>query len=799
MGPVHAVTRIYVHPGSGKDSHKGLQANAPKRTIDAALKSIPAGALRDGYEILLAEGNYAATGGQGIAGSQNYLERPMSEFGKDFQITFRGMRPDFSAPAAIDKVVLDFASSAVLVMVKGGRYALQDLQIGNQSRHGQTQLGVSALGFDSEVTLRNVRIRTTSQTAGSIDAEDGAVINLAGTVEINEDLHSAPDGAGENTFAGISASYSAIIRTIEKGTRISIGNGTFSVGYYGTVQVQDSEAIITSWTTSNCFAANNSGHIDVSRSTVTLKQRISRNTQIGPEDDGHIIADGAVINLANDDFSNTICLQKGSTLKGGTVRVTDRGKGIVYAMSGSRLAATLEGDWKTLNATTGARLMIAPMSPTPTVETTRSGSVDFVPASKFPATLPFVHAYLRPLNPTPVPAKMPRLPDSGGGPYYVSDRQGSDSNPGTSPDKPFKTVKKALLSIPAVFSSRVRVQVEAGSYDMEGAVLQRSSQATASTQAVGVFFEGKSRNFSSDAERGEVIFVRPASPVIQVTAGDWGFQNIQIGAKGTKDQSCLDLIGTNAVATLNNVQLVSSGQAMSLIAPEGARANLEYNLWINPAEKGIKDSIHRGGIFATNHGNVRYRGGGGSLEIGNGILRSTNFGSIQLGWEQVNIQANSRDVAPISIAQTGRIDLHGSTLSLSNINSNAIIHYTGYGRTLAEGAHFRVDTDTTPATIRLEGNSLLSGQDFQLSGNRKNAQVFATENSVFVEGEFSHLSWVRSVSGAYILIEMQDSPSGCPERLELDEDGRTDVYGKGDKANCPVTTRIPGNAPAIPR
>jgi hypothetical protein len=52
----------------------------------------------------------------------------------------------------------------------------------------------------------------------------------------------------------------------------------------------------------------------------------------------------------------------------------------------------------------------------------------------------------------------------------------------------------------------------------------------------------------------------------------------------------------------STVQLVSSGQAMSLIAREGARANLYFNLWINPAEKGVKDSMHRGGISATNHG-----------------------------------------------------------------------------------------------------------------------------------------------------------------------------------------------------
>jgi hypothetical protein len=792
-GSALAITSIYVHPSDGKDSHNGLRPNAPKRSIQSALSSIPEGALRESYEILLAEGTYTGTGGEGIAAAQIYLERSMSEFGRDFQITIRGMRSDFSAPAAIGKVVLDFESSAALIMVKGGRYSLQDIQIGNRSRYGQTQIGVCAIGFDSEVTMRNVRIRTTSQSAGSIDAEDGAVINLAGTIEINEDLHKAPDGSGDNTFSGISASYSAIIRTVERGTKISIGNGNFSVSYYGTVQVQDSEASITSWTVSNCFAANNSGLIDISRSAVTLKKRERRNVLIGPEDDGHIIADGATISLANDEFENNIYLQKGSTLKGGIVRVTGRAKGIIHASSGSRMAATLEGVWESINVTTGARIMLAPMTPAPTVGSTYSGSVEFIPASKFPAVLPFVQAYTRPPNPLSLPAQIPRLPDSVGGPYYISAKRGSDSNSGTSPNKPFKTVKKALLSIPAVITSRVSVQVEAGRYDVEGAVFHRSSQATASTFAVGVFFEGKNHDFASDAYPGEVIFERPVSPVVQVTAGDWGFQNIQIGAQGAKEQSCIHLTSTNAVATLKNVQLVSSGQAMSLVAQEGARAVIEDNLWINPGEKGVKASGHRGGIYATNHGNVRYKvGSRGSLEIGNGILRSSNFGSIELGWEQVNIQANSRDVAPLSIAQTGRIDLHGSTLLLSNINSHSIIHYVGHGRTLAEGAHFRVDTDSAPATVRLEGNSLLSGQDFQLSGNRKNAQIFAAENSVFFEGEFSHLSSVRSVSGAYIFIEMKDSLSPCPERLELDEEGRADVYSKGGTDICPVTARIKG-------
>jgi len=299
--------------------------------------------------------------------------RRSSDWVLDVSVHFLGEGPSFQGRAQPGQVVLDWGATP-LVQVTGGVWYFENIQLGNRS-YPTSQQGVEAYGTDSLVNLKDVRIRTGSQSASGILASRGAEVRLYGTIELNEDLH---DTELNSSFCSIVAEYHGAVRVRDSAGTLSLGNGSLSAGYYGTIELGGSSARITSWgDQSNCLAVNDSGRIDLHGTTTTLCAKKPGNTLIGLEDDGHILAEDATINLQTiASVPGAVILQKSSVFNGGPI-VAQGPRGIVFAtMSGSALGASVVGTVESVSADTGSYCFLRCSTNPASVSQQRNGKVD---------------------------------------------------------------------------------------------------------------------------------------------------------------------------------------------------------------------------------------------------------------------------------------------------------------------------------------------------------------------------------------------------------------------------------------
>ncbi len=142
------------------------------------------------------------------------------------------------------------------------------------------------------------------------------------------------------------------------GASLDIGNGSLSASYWGAIRLGCQRATITSWgRQSNNLAVNNSGRIDLHDTETTLRANVKENTPIGPEHDGHILAEGAhvIIEGSND---CAIALQKASTFTCNDIELRGTFRKSVWAMSGSLFVGRFLTDVTRLEAHTGAGIHI---------------------------------------------------------------------------------------------------------------------------------------------------------------------------------------------------------------------------------------------------------------------------------------------------------------------------------------------------------------------------------------------------------------------------------------------------------
>lgn len=180
------------------------------------------------------------------------------------------------------------------------------------------------------------------------------------------------------SFAGIITTEQGIVRFHQReGASLEIGNGSLSAMYYGVIRLGCETARITSWgEQSNCLVVNNSGRIDLHNTTTRLHARQRRNTPLGLEHDGHVLAEGArvIFEGTND---TAIALQKASTFTCNDVKLRGRFPNAIVASSGSMFVGRFKGDIANISATTGATINIEAMDGkiTGSVSATRGGAV----------------------------------------------------------------------------------------------------------------------------------------------------------------------------------------------------------------------------------------------------------------------------------------------------------------------------------------------------------------------------------------------------------------------------------------
>jgi hypothetical protein len=336
-------TDLWVDPQRGREGASGAPAS-PCRSLSGALKLLPE-ILTESVTIHVAAGDYVTTGGLGMPGERLELMRRMRP-GVEVRIIGAG-----EADGATPRFAWEGGSA--MVVASDGKWWIENVQVGTGTTRQRRGVMVSG---PAQVTLTNVTFRTRSQSDAAIYAERGGLALLRGAIRINEHLH---ESAPEETFSGIIATDHGIVRFAEReGASLDIGNGSLAASYYGCIGLGCQTARITSWgEQSNTLAVDNSGRIDLHNTTTTLAAKRKRNTPIGLEHDGHILAEGAQIVIVGEN-NMAIALQKASTLTCNDIELRGVFGKSLWATSGSMFVGRFRTDIGELSADTSAQINI---------------------------------------------------------------------------------------------------------------------------------------------------------------------------------------------------------------------------------------------------------------------------------------------------------------------------------------------------------------------------------------------------------------------------------------------------------
>jgi hypothetical protein len=335
---------LHVNASSGNDSGSGA-AEKPLRTLSAALARLP-DPLTKSATIELAGATHATTGGVEMPPERLELMRRMRP---GVVVRIRGRRSEGGAAP-----VLAWEGGECMVDVREGDWWLESVQIGSGSTRQRRGVQVTGPGH---ITLKEMTFRTRSQTDAALYAHRGGRVSLRGAIRINESFHDAvPIG---DSFSGIIATdHGSVIFAEREGASLELGNGSLSASYYGVIELGCQTARITSWNEqSNCLAINNSGRIDLHSTPTRLCAKQKRNTPIGLEHDGHILAEGARITIESSN-DHAIVLQKASTLMCNDIELKGAYRWTVTATTGSVFLGGFLGAVGGIEADTGAHVTV---------------------------------------------------------------------------------------------------------------------------------------------------------------------------------------------------------------------------------------------------------------------------------------------------------------------------------------------------------------------------------------------------------------------------------------------------------
>lgn len=326
---------LHVDPVEGDDGNSGTAAR-PLKTLGGAVAKLPA-EIRMPVTVHLKNGKYAESGREQPAG---------------WLVLDRAMWPEVSVTFA-GPGVLDWEGGDVLVLATRGRWAFRGVQLGTgrkRQRNGFACEGPALL------ELRDVRVRTSSFEGAGILARRGGRVHLAGTIGLNEEFH---DKAPEESFCSILAEDHGVVRFTERdGASLSMGNGSLRARYYGVIRLGCQTARVTTWAMSNAASIGNSGRIDFQGTATVLKATNPRNTPIGPEDDGHLMAEDTPLVLEGCDNDWAVMLQKSSAFFATNLTLKGKFRNGIHVGSGSVFAGVVKGELGSLRAVSGGHLTL---------------------------------------------------------------------------------------------------------------------------------------------------------------------------------------------------------------------------------------------------------------------------------------------------------------------------------------------------------------------------------------------------------------------------------------------------------
>ena len=331
---------LHVDGKRGSDKASGTHRK-PLRSLSAAIARIP-DPLLESLTIELAPVDYDETGGRDMPDHCLHLMRRMAP----------GVVVTIRSASDSERARWSWEGSRQLVVATEGAWHLQGIEVGSFTV--RQRRGVEVVG-PADVTLEDVRFRLRSQSGEAIFARDGGRVSLRGAIELNEHLHETAD---DETFTGILAVDHGVVEFDRReGATLDIGNGTLSVRYYGQIRLGCESARITCHTTSNNLAINSGGRIDLRATPVVLRATDPRNTPIGLEHDGHLLAEDAHVRIVGENHS-AIALQKSSTFTCNDIDLVGTFGHALWASSGSMFTGRFLGDVTRLKASTGAQVLV---------------------------------------------------------------------------------------------------------------------------------------------------------------------------------------------------------------------------------------------------------------------------------------------------------------------------------------------------------------------------------------------------------------------------------------------------------
>lgn len=336
---------IFVDPVRGRDDWMG-SCEQPVRSISAALARI-AEPVEGHPSITLEPGDYDSTGG---------VEMPTNSL----QLAKR-MRPDAYILIHASRALRNSSARATfrwkgerrMIEATEGQWRLSEIQVGTGE---ESQIrGLFAHG-PVDVLLADARFELVSHSDAALWVERGARLQLTGPIVINQ--RDVGQESPENSYSGVVATDGGLIEFVDREhSKLVLGNGSLRASYYGTIRLGCQTAEITCHGRSNLLSVCNSGRIDLRNTMTTLVATDPKNTPIGLEHDGHVLAEDAVIKIRGKNDS-AIALQKASTFTCNDLYLEGEFRTALWASSGSMFVGRFKGDVGRLEARTCATISV---------------------------------------------------------------------------------------------------------------------------------------------------------------------------------------------------------------------------------------------------------------------------------------------------------------------------------------------------------------------------------------------------------------------------------------------------------
>jgi len=244
--------------------------------------------------------------------------------------------------------------------------------------------------------------------------------------------------------------------------------------------------------------------------------------------------------------------------------------------------------------------------------------------------------------------------------------------------------------------------------------------------------------------------------MVDAREGSWWLEGLQIGSGSTRQRRGVQVLGP-AELTLKDVTIETCSHSDAGIhAERGGKVSLRGAIRLAPDRHDSAEDDSFCGIVATDRGVVRFREReGASLDMGNGSLSASYYGCIRLGCETARITCWADQSNNLAVNNSGRVDLHGTTVSLHARNPrNTPVGLEHDGHILGEDARLLIQGKNSMA-IALQKASTFTCNDIVLEGEFDYC-VWAASGSMFVGRFLTDVGKIEATTGAGIHIEKVD-------------------------------------------